>query len=351
LTGAARLLRDIYELDQYAFETEKRKLQLTKTISLASLSPAEFQRFRETGLMSFRTTLDMFDRDFPGHYLRLIKRVRVSVIALTSPSQGVRATLSTTGSSRVVVGTGGVFQVIGVTRGPESIALTSPRDATGVFDLEPQPELLLPFEGLGVDTTWSLRMPKAANVFDYRTIADVLVSIDYSARDSFDYARQVVQALSPDLSADRPFSFRHQFADQWYDLHNPDQTATPLTVRFRTVRGDFPTNLGDLAIQHVLLHVAWTSGESRRLSITHFRFTEEGAAGAVGGEASSDTGQFSTRTGTAGSWTAMIGKTPVGQWELALPDSPDMRTLFQDDVIDDILLVITYAGRLADWPA
>jgi hypothetical protein len=42
------LLQDIYQLDQYAFDTNKRKLQLTKTISLARLSPAEFQRFRET---------------------------------------------------------------------------------------------------------------------------------------------------------------------------------------------------------------------------------------------------------------------------------------------------------------
>ncbi len=47
LTGSARLLQDIFQLDQYAFETEKRKLQLTKTLSLAQLAPAEFQRFRE----------------------------------------------------------------------------------------------------------------------------------------------------------------------------------------------------------------------------------------------------------------------------------------------------------------
>src|SRR5262249_27934516 len=37
LTGSARLLQDIYQLDQYAFDTNKRKLQLTKTISLALL--------------------------------------------------------------------------------------------------------------------------------------------------------------------------------------------------------------------------------------------------------------------------------------------------------------------------
>ena len=140
--------------------------------------------------------MELFDRDFPGHYLRLIRRVRTSVIALIPPSQGIRATLSTTGTSRVVIG-GDIFQTVVVNRGPESVALTSPRDATGLFELEPQPEMLLPFEGLGVDTTWELRMPKAANPFDYRTIADVLLTIEYTALNSFDYCQQVIQTLKP----------------------------------------------------------------------------------------------------------------------------------------------------------
>ena len=55
--------------------------------------------------------MELFDRDFPGHYLRMIKRVRVSVIALIPPTQGIRATLSSTGLSRIVIG-GDVFQTV-----------------------------------------------------------------------------------------------------------------------------------------------------------------------------------------------------------------------------------------------
>jgi peptidoglycan hydrolase-like protein with peptidoglycan-binding domain len=173
LTGSARLLQDIYQLDQFAFATNQSKLQLTKTISLAQTAPGEFQRFRETGVMPFATTLEMFDRDFPGHYLRLIRRVRTSVIALIPPSQGIHATLSTTGTSRVVIG-GDLFQTVVANHGPQSVALSSPRDATGLFELEQQPEMLLPFEGLGVATNFEFRMLKSANLFaDYRTIADV----------------------------------------------------------------------------------------------------------------------------------------------------------------------------------
>ncbi|HEY5248193.1 MAG TPA: hypothetical protein VIJ15_07055, partial [Dermatophilaceae bacterium] len=42
LTGSARLLQDLYRLDQYSFDTNKRKLQLSKTFSLALTAPTEF---------------------------------------------------------------------------------------------------------------------------------------------------------------------------------------------------------------------------------------------------------------------------------------------------------------------
>ena len=172
LTGSVRLLEDMYKLDQYAFETNKRKLQLSQTFSLAQLAPAEFQRFRETGRLLFATPMDLFDRDFPGHYLRLVKRVRTSMLALIPPVRGIRATLTASGLSRVVTG-GDVFQTMVVRRDPELIAFTSPSNATGLIELEPEGEMLLPFESMGVDTMWELQMPKAANPFDYRTVADV----------------------------------------------------------------------------------------------------------------------------------------------------------------------------------
>jgi hypothetical protein len=352
LTGSARLLADIYKLDQYKFETEKRKLQLTKTISLARLAPAEFQRFRETGIIRFATPMELFDRDFPGHYLRLLKRVRTSVIALIPPTAGIQATLSTTGLSRVMSGSNGLVQQNLIRRSPETVALSSPSDATGVFELTPQSqELLLPFEGMGVDTAWEFRMPKASNLFDYNTIADVLLTIEYAALDSFDYRQQVIRELDSRLSVDRPFSFRQEFADQWYDLHNPEQTATPMVVRFTTRREDFPPNIEDLRIQQVVLYFARKSGASFEIPVTQLHYIESGAGASVGGGATPIDGVISTRRGNAGSWTAMIGKPPIGEWELALPNTEEMKNRFKNEEIEDILFVITYAGHTPAWPA
>src|SRR5262249_44439070 len=154
---------------------------------------------------------------------------------------------------------------------------------------------------------------RAANLFDFRTIADVLLTFEYTALNNLDYRQQVVQRLDRTTNADRPFSLRRQFADLWYDLHNPDQTATPLTVRFTTVREDFPPNIDDLKIQQVVLYFARADGESFDVTVGHLQFTEQGSAvPPIGGGGTSIDGVISTRRGNAVSWTAMIGRTPVG---------------------------------------
>ncbi|MEM7584429.1 MAG: neuraminidase-like domain-containing protein [Acidobacteriota bacterium] len=350
LTGATRLLQDIELLDQHAFEVAKRPLQLSKTVSLAQMAPAEFQRFRETGVMVFQTPMELYDRDFPGHYLRRIRSVRTSVVALIPPVEGIRATLSTLSSSRIVVG-GDVFQETTVNHGPQSVALTSPRNASGVFELDTQSEMLLPFEGMGVDATWEFRLPRAANPFDFRTLADVLVTFEYTALDSYLYRQQVLQSLPSKTRGDRPFSFRHQLADAWFDLHNPDQTATPMTVDFTITRQDFPPHLENLEIEHLVLYFARADGSTFEVPVDHLQFQAQGASEPTGAGASTVDGVVSTRRGNGSGWLPIIGQAPVGEWQLALPDTTEMRGRFEDEEIVDILLVVSFKGRLPAWPA
>jgi len=350
LTGSARLLQDIYRLDQYAFETARRKLQLTKTISLARLAPSEFQAMKTSGVMTFATPMELFDRDFPGHYLRLISRVRVSVIALVPAIDSIKATLAAGGASRVVVSDGDIFRRTVVRRPPQSVALTSARDATGMFDLAPvTSDMLLPFECTGVDTTWQFSLPRAANRFDYGSIADVLLTLEYTALDNYIYRVQVIRGLDPRISSDRPFGFRQEFADAWYDLHNPDQAQEPMVVHFTTRPEDFPPNLSGLAVQHVVLYFSRAAGRTFEVPVKALQFTPAGGK-PVGGGAVSIDGVISTRRGNAPAWLPMVGRPVAGDWRLEFPDQPDVRKMFQEDWIEDMLLVITYAGRLPHWP-
>jgi hypothetical protein len=66
---------------------------------------------------------------------------------------------------------------------------------------------------------------------------------------------------------------------------------------------------------------------------------------------SSVDGVISTRRGNASSWAPLLGRAPVGGWELTLPNAEEMKDRFKNEDIEDILFVITYAGHTPAWPA
>jgi hypothetical protein len=376
LTGSSRLLQDIYRLDQFAFETDRRKLNIAQTFSLASLAPVEFQQFRKTGMLRFATSARLLDEDFPGHYLRLIRGVRISVIALVPPSRGIRATLLNSGISRVVIGNGLGFQDIALRRDPERVALTSPVNATGVFELDTQSEMLLPFEAMGVDTAWEFHMPRQANPIDYRTIADILVTIEYTALHSDDYRGQVLAQLGTTRSLTTSVSLRNEFPDQWYDLLNPTDPENPSPFTMTLPREMFPPHLDHLEIESLILHLAPTAQAPLPLTVSDLlipatparpatRLAPPGdhanlpagtrpsplalaadpAATRSVGPASAPDGLISTRRGK---WTAALGSTPVGQWSISITD-PSTCDLLRGGDVDDLILVIGYRGELPPW--
>ena len=227
LLGAELLVRDLDKMEQYRLTTATRKKEIEKTISLASVAPVAFQRFRETGMMDFTTLPQWFEQDFPGHYLRLIRDVRVSVVALVPPQRGIHATLSNDGFSQVMVGPPFNSRTI-IYRLPESVALSSPHNATGLFELRPDDPMLFPFEGSGVVTNWQLEMSKGANRFDFDTIADVFITVRYTALEDREYRKKVLTHMGMDEDGYvarrnvRYMNLRTDFPDQWYHLHHPN---------------------------------------------------------------------------------------------------------------------------------
>jgi hypothetical protein len=158
-------------------------------------------------------------------------------------------------------------------------------------------------------------------------------------------------SLKPTVSAERSFSFRRgPFVDQWYDLNNPVQTESPMTVRFTSLREDFPPSMEAVKIQNVLLYFVRSASRPMEVPVAHLRYTARDQAGTVGGGATTVDGAISTRRGNAGSWAAMIGKSTAGDYELALPDTEEMRGQFRDGKIEDNMLVIGYSGRTVPWP-
>lgn len=351
LTGSAWLLQDIQRLDQHAFTTEQRRLQLTQTLSLAEIAGVELQLMRETGVLTFATPQELFDRDFPGHYLRLVKRIRVDLVALVPPTRRIRATLTAGGLSRAVVARG-PFETVALRRDPETIAFTSPVGATGLFELQPLPDngLLLPFEGMGVDAVWRLELPQAANPFDFNQIADVLFTIDYTALHSDEHRERVIRRLGRGYDGDRIFSVRNNFPDAWYEINNPD-TVPDQSARMRITlplkEEDFPPHLEDLAVAELTLFVVWRDGghELTVESLTHGVDTSTGPVTVARSVAS-------TRRPAGSPWRPLVGssKNPLGDWEIRLPDTATVRSWFADGLIEDVVLVMSLTATTPAWP-
>jgi hypothetical protein len=148
----------------------------------------------------------------------------------------------------------------------ESVAIDAAFSESGLFELRQDDPMLLPFEGLGVEAQWTLELPKAFNRFNFDTIADVLVQIDYTALLDRQYRAQVLAALPAREIADSAFDLAFAFPDEWYQLKNPRPADPPAdrAMTFALSRPFFPPQFETapapgggpaLAVKHVALVV------------------------------------------------------------------------------------------------
>ncbi|MCS5700796.1 hypothetical protein NZK32_17275 [Cyanobium sp. FGCU-52] len=365
LTGSVRLLQDITRLDQRAFLTDRRRIPLPKHISLFAHDPIAFLRFRETGILPINTTMDQFDRDFPGDYLRLVKRIRVSVVALIPPLDGIKATLSSTGISRVVRG-GDRYQEATLATQPETVTITAPSQGPGLMELQQdQAEMYLPFEGLGVAGGWVFSLPKAANAFDFNTIADVIFTIEYSAIYSDEYRRQVVQRLNSSLAyqGERTFSLRQHFADEWYSLHHPeliDDVSLRLRPTLELGRADYPPNLinDSLKLSQLSVYVVRREGITDEINISGLSWVYPGGTSLL---PFSNSASITTRNGllttrdlpASSAFAALRDQPPLGTLSFQLAgqiDGKPFEEAMRQGLITDIQVAVAIRADLPPWP-
>jgi hypothetical protein len=173
-----------------------------------------------------------FDLDYPGHYMRRIKSVGLTVPCITGPYTSVSCTLTLLSSSvrtkpdprgeytRAEEGDDDRFQdMVGAI---QSVATSSGQSDSGLFELNFRDERYLPFEGAGTLSTWRLELPQDFPQFDYDTISDVVMHLRYTARQGGDtLKRGAVESLKKTLAPDgeklqRLFSLRHEFPTEWH---------------------------------------------------------------------------------------------------------------------------------------
>jgi hypothetical protein len=226
------------------------------------VAPMALVSLRETGRCSFRLPEELFDMDGPGHYLRRIKNVALTVPCVAGPFASINCTLTLQKSSirtspsaaddyaRVPEEDSRFSDYFG---NVQSIVTSSAQNDGGLFETNMRDERFLPFENAGAISEWQLRFPSDPSKdepaqFNYDTISDVVLHIRYTAREGGEELRRKAVANLVTLIDDaqaagsvRLFSVRHEFPDQWAKFRSqtpgPDQRAA-LTLNLRAE--DYP---------------------------------------------------------------------------------------------------------------
>lgn len=222
------------QMEKSYLEENKRELELTKHLSLATWNPLALLDLKETGRCYLGIPEEWFDLDFQGHYFRRIKSVRMSIPCVIGPYTSVNCTLRLLKNTiRTNTALNNAYaqnmeeddlrfrsnhvQV-------KSIATSSGQNDSGMFELNFRDERYLPFEGAGVISEWMIEMISDPNLrqFDYSTISDIILHLNYTAReDSGSFktaATEHINSFLSDAAAQpltRLFSLRHEFPEKW----------------------------------------------------------------------------------------------------------------------------------------
>ncbi|MCM2360535.1 neuraminidase-like domain-containing protein [Pseudomonas sp. SR18] len=177
-----------------------RDLEIVKTLSLRDrLSECEVNSFGATqpvdtrdpwslhkgnlvekGTLGFKLTKALFDQDYPGHVLRRIKSISVSLPAILGPYQDIRALLTQTGNE-IELPNGVSRKDV---RAHQQIALSTGLDDNGLFTLMFEGnDRYLPFEYTGAISNWTLMFPEPARQKAMlESINDIVIHVRYTAR-------------------------------------------------------------------------------------------------------------------------------------------------------------------------
>ncbi|MCG1041750.1 insecticidal toxin complex protein TccB [Mycetohabitans sp. B8] len=201
---------NLHQMEAAYLARHERRLEVTRTVSLKDLLGDDFKIQRGKGCFGFDLKEKLFDGDYPGHYLRQIKSVSITLPTSLGPYQDVKATLTQTKSSTLlqadlngvkylIKGQGGTTDaIITNLRASQQIALSSGLNDAGQFELNFSDERYLPFEGTGAVSTWELKFPRHDRSPQSDLLAhldDVIVHVRYTALDGGESFAHAVEKL------------------------------------------------------------------------------------------------------------------------------------------------------------
>ena len=230
-------------MDAAYLDKNKREYEITKHVSLMQLDPMKLLLLRETGQCEVSLPEALLDMDFPGHFLRRIKSVSLTIPCVTGPYSSVPCTLTLLNHSlRHNSNSAGNYARSIENDDPrftdsfgaiQSIVTSSAQNDSGMFETNLRDERYLPFEGAGVISSWRIELPSKFRQFDYDTISDVILHIRYTSREGGKLLKTSAVKNTASLVKDaaaagsvRLFSVRHEFPTEWAKFQSQTPAAS-----------------------------------------------------------------------------------------------------------------------------
>lgn len=235
LLSGEHLQLDLRRLELAYLEQNKRAYELTKHISIRQFHPMALLELKTTGSCEISIPEWLLDMDCPGHYMRRIKAVSLSIPAIAGPYTSVNCKLSLQKSSirksREVTGSYAREEgnedprFIDYLAATSSIVTSNAQNDSGLFEVNFRDERFLPFENAGAISSWKLELSHTHRQFDYNTITDVILHLRYMAKDGgTELKNKAVSHVSDRLASvqkkklHRLFSLRHDFPVEWHQF-------------------------------------------------------------------------------------------------------------------------------------
>jgi hypothetical protein len=245
------LAYDLDRMEKAFIETDARRFEITKPVSLLELDPIAFLQLKSRGRCEFSLTEAMYDYDFQGHYNRQIKTIAISFVGMDD--QVVNATLTQLSHKTVLEpDTKAVKFLLSPKDQPpltirsdwrpnQQIALSyadvdDREKNNGLFELRFDNDQYLPFEGTGAVSDWRLELNGKRGSYDLRNLTNVVVQVKYTALQGGQVFGQAVKGLLKPYLTGVLFNVAETFSDQWGEFLENDSKDLVLTF----VRELFP---------------------------------------------------------------------------------------------------------------
>jgi len=284
LLAGEKLLQQLRQMEAAYLDQNKREYEITKHVSLAEIDPLALLELRETG--SCKVTLPewLFDRDWPGHYMRRIKSVSLTVPVVNGPYAGVNCKLTLLKSSvrkSTLLNSGYARddenqpdqRFSDYYGAVQSIVTSSGQSDAGLFELVFRDERYLPFEGAGADSTWRITLDKQTNQFDPTAVHDVVLHVRYTAREGGEALKDgALGALGVDpdgATGHRLFSAKTDFPDAWHIFTTGEDSPNEQTLTLPLAAKLFQPLLGSrsLEITNMRVFAKWSEATDPILSL------------------------------------------------------------------------------------